>query len=404
MCKECDKVMSVIPEKIIASLPDEVARRYESHLQLLYSGVRFTMPLSPVHAMPHCERVLLHVLTLASKEMPGDTEAAEILAQAAVFHDTRRFDDYIDAGHGARAAVYYEEYCRSHSEMNFHPEVSMIMRYHDMPDVKGIEAIGRRFGASADRVERLYAIFKDADALDRFRLSDDGLDPKFLRTESSKGMIDFARNLVEITMEKQLLSEMGEKVRTIKEAVGDSRRVLLIVDPQVDFITGSLAVSGAVEAMDALAKYISDNPWKYVAIVLTGDRHPYGHISFSDWGGEWPRHCVADSTGAAFWPPLLEAAHESMAHVYVIHKGERPDKDEYSALESMSHREMFGRILHRVNATETDVCGLAGNICVRSTLADGIKAFPEMKFRVLIQFSPSLDGGKALDKFIKDNL
>ncbi len=395
--------MPVITKEIIAMQPGEVAYRYEKYLPLLYSGVRFTMPLSQVHAMPHCERVLLYALALAAEEMPGDDEAAEILALASVFHDTRRYDDYIDAGHGARAAVYYEEYCRNHPEVTFHPEVSMIMRYHDMPDEKGIEAIEKRFDADAERVKRLYAIFKDADALDRFRLGDEGLDPKFLRTEASKRRIAFAEELVNATMDHEILADMSEKVKTIKAAVGGERRVLLIVDPQVDFITGSLPVPGAVEAMDALAVYIKANPWRYLAIVLTGDRHPYGHISFTDWGGEWPRHCVADSVGTAFWHPVLEAAHESMAKVYVIHKGERPDKDEYSALESKSHRDTFGRILKRTGATEVDVCGLAGDICVLSTLADGIKAFPDIRFRVLTQFSPSIDGGATLEKFMKEN-
>ena len=33
-------------------------------------------------------------------------------------------------------------------------------------------------------------------------------------------------------------------------------RLLLIVDPQIDFISGSLAVNGAAKAMDALADYL----------------------------------------------------------------------------------------------------------------------------------------------------
>lgn len=395
--------MPVIPEEIITSRAENVRQMFETYLPLLYAGVRFTMPESPVHAMPHCERVLLHALTIAHSELPGDKDAAEILALASVFHDTRRFDDYIDAGHGARAAVYYEDYCKSHPEIPYHSAAGMIMRYHDMADNQGIEAIGKQYPTDAARVKKLYAIFKDADALDRFRLGDDGLDPNYLRTESSKKMIDSARALVEQTMDSKLLAEMGERVKAIKAAMSQERRVLLIVDPQVDFITGSLAVDGAVEAMDSLAHYIRENPWRYVAIILTADRHPYGHISFRDWGGEWPRHCVADSPGAAFWSPVLEAAHESIAHVYVIHKGERPDRDEYSALESESHRAMLGRILKRTEATEVDVCGLAGDVCVRATLADGIAAFPEMKFRVLTRFSPSIDGGKALEKFMKDN-
>lgn len=35
-------------------------------------------------------------------------------------------------------------------------------------------------------------------------------------------------------------------------------KILLIVDPQVDFISGSLAVEGAKEKMDALANLIKN--------------------------------------------------------------------------------------------------------------------------------------------------
>ena len=36
------------------------------------------------------------------------------------------------------------------------------------------------------------------------------------------------------------------------------KKLLLIVDPQIDFITGTLPVAGAAEAMDALAKYVKE--------------------------------------------------------------------------------------------------------------------------------------------------
>ena len=41
----------------------------------------------------------------------------------------------------------------------------------------------------------LDQIFKDADALDRFRLGSDGLDIKYLRTDVSKSLYDFAKKV-----------------------------------------------------------------------------------------------------------------------------------------------------------------------------------------------------------------
>ena len=42
-------------------------------------------------------------------------------------------------------------------------------------------------------------------------------------------------------------------------------KILLIVDPQVDFVNGSLPVTGAAEAMDALAAYVKEHGNEYVA-------------------------------------------------------------------------------------------------------------------------------------------
>ena len=50
------------------------------------------------------------------------------------------------------------------------------------------------------------------------------------------------------------------------------KKVLVIVDPQNDFITGSLAVEGAKEKMEKLTEYLSDN--LYNEVMITMDSHP----------------------------------------------------------------------------------------------------------------------------------
>ena len=80
------------------------------------------------------------------------------------------------------------------------------MRYHDLDDTLGIEAIRRDFPDRAGRVEKLYAIFKDADALDRWRLGRWGLDEKYLRTASARTLVQTARNLVTDTMDPAILA------------------------------------------------------------------------------------------------------------------------------------------------------------------------------------------------------
>lgn len=66
--------------------------------------------------------------------------------------------------------------------------------------------------------------------------------------------------------------------------------MLLIVDPQIDFITGSLPVPGAEDAMNALALYLQEYGHLYGHIFITCDRHHLSHSSFKEYGGKWPPH------------------------------------------------------------------------------------------------------------------
>ena len=58
------------------------------------------------------------------------------------------------------------------------------------------------------------------------------------------------------------------------------KKMLLVVDPQIDFINGSLPVAGAAEAMDALAEYVKTSSDEYIVRIVTSDWHPYHHSSF----------------------------------------------------------------------------------------------------------------------------
>ncbi|MDE6090464.1 MAG: hypothetical protein K2G41_07155 [Duncaniella sp.] len=198
----------ITPSRFYESLPATARELFLKWGDFLWNDVTFNMPDSKLHAMGHCERVLFHALAMGVLEIGhDDMEALEILAHASVFHDTRRQDEYQDVGHGARAAVYYEDYCRqSDGAVTFHPEAAYLMRYHDLDDNIGREAIRKGFPDSYGRVEKLYEIFKDADALDRWRLGRWGLDVKYLRTDSARSLVDTARDLVNATMDPAVVA------------------------------------------------------------------------------------------------------------------------------------------------------------------------------------------------------
>lgn len=171
-------------------IPEQVRDDYEKWNSFLENEVDFWLKDSEKHTKEHCSRVLLFCLLIADKRRLPQKEA-DILCTAAVFHDSRRQDDWYDVGHGQRAADYYREYCVSH-ERRFEQQCYDIMYYHDQDDQIGIDTISSR-NPSVQNGVLLYQIFKDADALDRFRLGPDGLDIKYLRTDEAKSLYEYAK-------------------------------------------------------------------------------------------------------------------------------------------------------------------------------------------------------------------
>lgn len=161
-------------------------------------NVEFWLPDSEWHTKAHSARVLLLALIIGHQKGLSDKEL-EKLGMAAIFHDSRRLDDGIDKGHGSRAAAYYKDYCRQH-ELYFDTHTYYITYYHDQDDSLGLAEIAKS-PAISERGVLLYQIFKDADALDRFRLGPDAFDENFIRTEEAHGLIDFAKYLLQKSSE-----------------------------------------------------------------------------------------------------------------------------------------------------------------------------------------------------------
>ena len=188
------------------------------------------------------------------------------------------------------------------------------------------------------------------------------------------------------------------------------RKMLIVVDPQIDFISGSLPVPGAAEAMNQLADYVKANGDDYALMVVTNDWHPYDHCSFAPNGGPWPVHCVQNSEGAATYWPLLEALYQSETETLFLQKGDLRHREEYSIVQNTGAREFFENTLDNSLLADADcqyqhvdVCGIAGDVCVLNTLRDLLPIVGADRLRVLSRFAPSLDGGKALQAFIDEN-
>lgn len=180
---------------------------------------------SEIHTKTHCGRVLLFAELIAEK-MCLDEETRDALAMASIFHDSRRLADGPDVGHGERAAVYYKEFCESKSGMlplPFDRRTFFAIAYHDRDDDLGIREISKYYNDDEERYDNdeerdgallVYDIFKDSDALDRFRLGlADGLDVNFLRTDIARELVPFAKETVIKSMDGNAPKDIAELIR-----------------------------------------------------------------------------------------------------------------------------------------------------------------------------------------------
>ena len=133
-------------------------------------------------------------------------------------------------------------------------------------------------------------------------------------------------------------NEEVAKNEVVNEPVVLPNNLLIIVDPQIDFTTGSLATKNGPAAMDYLAKALDQGAWKnYSWIIVTQDAHPTNHCSFVEQGGVFPPHCVEGTEGMDVYPALQEVLNSltaSIPNIHYMHKGNLAEKEEFSIFQN----------------------------------------------------------------------
>jgi len=152
-------------------------------------------PPSALHGYSHAARVMVWATVLA-----GEGPLFEAGLWAAACHDLRRQTEDVDPGHGERAAIWVLE---------------ELPRY--LEETPEHEAQWR---------DELLWLLKDADALDRVRIGD--LNPRFLRTEAARELVESAEDLYKRTR------KLSDPVDVWSEAF----RLGLPIDRLLDFEFG----------------------------------------------------------------------------------------------------------------------------------------------------------------------
>ena len=156
---------------------------------------------------------------------------------------------------------------------------------------------------------------------------------------------------------------------------------LVVVDMQYDFIDGSLACQNADNAISQTLNFIDKHTkgqggeeheiLDTFPILFTRDYHPADHSSFTQQGGTWPSHCVAETHGSAIHESLAPYVCEELT----FDKGCNKSTEQYSGFEGQNNAEQtLGEILEMLDTTDVYVCGIATEFCVRNTCEDLKKA------------------------------
>ena len=147
---------------------------------------------STLHGQSHVSRVLVHAFQLI--QATGWIEEAPRLWAAVYLHDLARTHDGVCYRHGGDAMKKFESlpdvrelFARGGVKDEDYPLIHTAVVQHSLP--KELE--------SGHPHWRLTSLLKDADALDRVRLSD--LDPKYLRNKEALRMVPFAQALFDTT-------------------------------------------------------------------------------------------------------------------------------------------------------------------------------------------------------------
>lgn len=133
---------------------------------------------------------------------------------------------------------------------------------------------------------------------------------------------------------------------------------LVAVDVQRDFLPGgALGVAEGERIFEPIASLAP----RFGRVYATRDWHPADHTSFAQYGGPWPVHCVAGSSGAQFDPRV-----ERLKVDRVVDKGVDRETDGYSAFAGTNLAEdLRAHAIQRVVVT-----GLATDYCVKMSALD----------------------------------
>ena len=200
----------------------------------------------------------------------------------------------------------------------------------------------------------------------------------------------------------------SQATETVTEKIQLPNRMLIIVDPQIDFTTGSLATKNGPAAMENLAKKLSEGAWKnYGWIIVTQDAHPANHCSFVENGGVFPPHCVQGTEGMNVYPALqevLKSIFQDNPEIHYMQKGDLAEKEEFSIFQNAGSGLKLTETIKEMGFEGIDICGIATDYCVYETTKDLMAFYPANQIRIVTNCLAAVDESDTkLADLMKEN-
>lgn len=191
---------------------------------------------SLLHGVNHTRRVAFNVLLLTNKLKSFNRRDTQILLTIAKYHDIGRLNDGVDDSHGERSAFILsktnelKDYDEEEKEL-----IYFVIKEHSLNNKQNSIDIDNLPISKKARYKKFLSLFKDADKLDRVRLSTSpqiGLDTSRLSFNISKQYENVAYesyekllDLFSLLKKERLLEEMIETTKEY-EVIAEFRRKL----------------------------------------------------------------------------------------------------------------------------------------------------------------------------------
>ena len=200
----------------------------------------------------------------------------------------------------------------------------------------------------------------------------------------------------------------SQATETVTEKIQLPNRMLIIVDPQIDFTTGSLATAKGPASMEYLAKALNEGAWKnYGWIIVTQDAHPANHCSFVEQGGVFPPHCVQGTEGMNVYPALqevLKSIFQDNPEIHYMQKGDLAEKEEFSIFQNAGSGLKLTETIKEMGFEGIDICGIATDYCVYETTKDLMAFYPANQIRIVTTCLAAVDDNDTkLADLMKEN-